>query len=233
MSPRHDPYTVDVVLLAPLNGELTVLLRRAPGPRARAPWTLPWGVPRGRERLATTALRVAREALGAPPAWIEQVGAFADDGRHPGDAPLSVAFVGVTTGRAAAAAGSAPGERGAAAMWARSRSLPPLLPRQRSMVEAAMDAVRTRADRAPIAFRFLPEAFTLSALQEMYELLLGRRLHKASFRRALHAARLVAPTDEWRSEGRGRPAQLFRFAPRKGRAGQRGVRFDLLREQRE
>jgi hypothetical protein len=38
----------------------------------------------------------------------------------------------------------------------------------------------------------------------------------------------VEPTDEWRSEGRGRPAQLFRYAPRKRRGGRRGVRFELL-----
>jgi hypothetical protein len=62
----------------------------------------------------------------------------------------------------------------------------------------------------------------------MYELLLGKRLHKASFRRALQAAWLVEPTDEWRSEGRGRPAQLYRYAPKKRRKGRRGVRFDLL-----
>jgi 8-oxo-dGTP diphosphatase len=74
----------------------------------------------------------------------------------------------------------------------------------------------------------LPATFTLSELQHMYELLLGRRLHKASFRRALAAAALVEPTDEWRSEGRGRPAQLYRFGPKKRRRGRRGVRFDLL-----
>jgi 8-oxo-dGTP diphosphatase len=62
----------------------------------------------------------------------------------------------------------------------------------------------------------------------VYELLLGRRLHKASFRRSLTAAFLVEPTDEWRSEGRGRPAQLYRYAPRKRRGGRGGVRFELL-----
>ena len=56
--------------------------------------------------------------------------------------------------------------------------------------------------------------------------------HKASFRRALQAAFLVEPTEEWRSEGRGRPAQLFRYAPRRRRATRRGVRFDLI-EQRD
>lgn len=70
--------------------------------------------------------------------------------------------------------------------------------------------------------------FTLSELQSIYELLLGRSLHKASFRRALQAASLVEPTDEWRSEGRGRPAQLYRYAPRRKRGGRRSVRFDLI-----
>lgn len=89
-----------------------------------------------------------------------------------------------------------------------------------------MQAIRARLDQSPIAFRLLPPTFTLSQLQEIYELLLGRRLHKASFRRALHASWLVEPTDEWRSEGRGRPAQLFRYAPRRRRGSRRGVRFE-------
>ena len=83
-------------------------------------------------------------------------------------------------------------------------------------------------DHAPIAFHLLPVQFTLTELQQTYELLLGRRLHKASFRRALQAAYLVEPTDEWRSVGRGRPAQFFSFAPRKRRGGRRGVRFDAI-----
>jgi len=83
-------------------------------------------------------------------------------------------------------------------------------------------------DQSPVAFRLLPPTFTLSDLQHMYELLLGKRLHKASFRRALQAAWLVEPTEEWRSEGRGRPAQLFRYAPRKRRPTQRGIRLDML-----
>src|SRR5207237_492051 len=83
--------------------------------------------------------------------------------------------------------------------------LPPLSPRQRAMVETATRTIQSRLDQAPIAFRLLPGTFTLSELQQMYELLLGKRLHKASFRRALQAAWLVEPTDEWRSEGRGRP----------------------------
>ena len=96
------------------------------------------------------------------------------------------------------------------------------------MVDAALIMLRESTERAPVAFKLLGPAFTLSDLQAMYELLLGRRLHKASFRRALQAASLVEATDEWRNEGRGRPAQLFRYAPKPRRGGRGGARFDLL-----
>jgi 8-oxo-dGTP diphosphatase len=212
-------HSVDVVVIAPSKGQLSVLLRRSPG-GGRARWSLPWDVPRERERLGAAALRVARGALGAPPSWLEQVGAFGDGSRHPGDLPLSIAYV--------AAVPESVVEDEGGGEWFPAASLPLIAERQRQMVSAALDAVRARADRVPVAFYLLPEAFTLSALQEIYELLLERPLHKASFRRALQAARLVEPTKEWRSEGRGRPAQLFHYAPHKRRGGQRGVRFDLL-----
>jgi 8-oxo-dGTP diphosphatase len=121
-----------------------------------------------------------------------------------------------------------PAPIGGDAAWFPVDDLPPIAPRHGAIVDAALRAVRARLDQSPIAFRLLPPTFTLSQLQDIYELLLGRRLHKASFRRALHAAWLVEPTDEWRSEGRGRPAQLFRYAPRKRRGARRGVRFEGL-----
>jgi hypothetical protein len=82
-------------------------------------------------------------------------------------------------------------------------------------------------DQAPIAFRLVPPLFALSELQEVYEVLLGRRLHKASFRRALRAATLVEATDQWRRDGRGRPAQLFRYAPSRKRGITRALRFEM------
>jgi 8-oxo-dGTP diphosphatase len=172
------------------------------------------------ESLQGAATKALRE-LGAPRAgWVEQVGAFGEELRHPADAALSVAYAAVFP--------DAFDEPGAAAgVWAPVAKLPPLAPRQRAMVEAAVDTVRQRLDSTPVAFHFLPPEFTLSELQQVYETLLGRPLHKASFRRALHAASLVAPTSEWRSEGRGRPAQLFRYQPRKRRRAERGVRFEL------
>jgi 8-oxo-dGTP diphosphatase len=217
-SNRTGSFTVDTVLITAMRNELAVLLTRSANDRER--WSLPWRFAQAGEALDAVAARTAQDALGEAPSWIEQIGAFGDGRRHPSDTEVSVAFVGL-----------APHETSsprAGFTWFPISDLPPLSPRHRAMAEAASRVMQARLDQAPIAFRLLPATFTLSELQQMYELLLGKRLHKASFRRALQAAWLVEPTDEWRTEGRGRPAQLFRYFPKKKRRLHRGVRFDFL-----
>jgi 8-oxo-dGTP diphosphatase len=218
-SARRATLAVDVVVLSPQREALAVLLVRAPA-GARERWTLPWDAPQPGEGLEDAAARIAQSVLGVAPAFFEQVGALADGKRHPGDADVSVGIVALFP----AGAGSATAD----AEWFALSALPAIAPRHRSVVDRAAAVARQRVDQSPLAFRLLPPTFTLSELQSVYELLLGRRLHKASFRRALQASYLVDPTDEWRSEGRGRPAQLFRYAPKKRRGIRRGVRFDLF-----
>jgi 8-oxo-dGTP diphosphatase len=218
---RRMSLAVDVVVLSPRGGALALLLVRTPaGTRER--WSLPWDAPSPGEGLEDAAARIVRGLLGAPPALVEQVGTLSDGRRHPGSVDVSVGIVALSPLDAGAPT--------ADAEWFPLGMLPALAPRHRAIVERASSMIRQRVDQSPLAFRLLPPTFTLSDLQGVYELLLGRPLHKASFRRALQASYLVEPTDEWRSEGRGRPAQLFRFAPKKRRGARRGVRFDLFSE---
>ena len=208
--------TVDVVLFTPQAGELAVLVVPAETgrPRSRERWVLPSSTPGADDSLDDTAARVAREALGAAPSSLDQ--AMATGGRS----DVTVTYFGL-----APSGGLAPKRQ---ATWVSTSELANLPARQTAEIDAALSAMRARVDQQPIAFKLLPSTFTLSELQSVYELLLGRRLHKASFRRSLHASSLVEATDEWRSEGRGRPAQLFRYAPPRRRRQRRGIRFDLL-----
>jgi 8-oxo-dGTP diphosphatase len=204
--------SVDVVLVAYRDRKLHV--HAEPLKKLRGV-SLPWGVQAKGESLDAVATRIASGALGFAPRWIEQVGAFADGSTHPGGSTHSVCYTGVVPWTESV-------------FWRDIQSLSAFSERQRRMVTATLAAIRSRLEQAPIAFSLLERDFTLSDLQQTYETILGRRLHKASFRRALQAAFLVEPTGEWRSEGRGRPAQLYRYAPRKRKNVRRGVRLDLL-----
>ncbi|MFI5233078.1 MAG: hypothetical protein ACHQSE_11285 [Gemmatimonadales bacterium] len=215
--------SVDVVLCTPHGRQFGVLFVRDAGmrgrDRGRDRWRLPSAPAGTGATLDATAAHLALQASGARAGWMAQAGAFAST-RRGTSATITVVY--------AAVAPPAPHAPPAGSRWFPSATLPPLDAAQKTIVRAALAQLRDRLDRAPVAFKLLPPTFTLGELQAIYEVLLGRRLHKASFRRALTAAFLVAPTDEWRSEGRGRPAQLFRYAPRKRRGGRGGVRFELL-----
>jgi 8-oxo-dGTP diphosphatase len=206
---------VTTVCCAVAEGALAVLVRE--GSRANARAALPYSS-LGAEPPAQAASHLVREGTGRGPAWITQ-SATLTDGAHPSGAELLLSYVAVVPLGTPAQDGHA---------WRRVSELPTITAREAAAVEAAVGTLRDRMDLVPVAFRLLPDRFTLTELQHVYELLLGRRLHKASFRRALAGASLVEGLDDWRSEGRGRPAQLHRYAPRRRRGVKRPVRFELL-----
>jgi 8-oxo-dGTP diphosphatase len=220
-APRGVTLSVDVVLLTPRGNELAVLLAHGTArTRARERATLPADALHNDETLDEAAARVARTALGIAPSFLDQAGARGGTKRVIDASQVSITYFGLVPDGA--------GETRSGFDWLSLSELPAVSARQRESIELAVAAMRAQVDQRPIAFRLLPAAFTLSELQAVYELLLGRRLHKASFRRSLHASALVEATDAWRSEGRGRPAQLFRYAPPRRRRQRRGIRFDLL-----
>ena len=70
---------------------------------------------------------------------------------------------------------------------------------------------RTAAGYTSVAVALLPEEFTLTELQNTYELILGRVLDKRNFRKKLLSTGLLEGLEKQRRDGAHRPAQLFRF----------------------
>ena len=93
------------------------------------------------------------------------------------------------------------GENLGCALWADHRRI----------AATALTRVRGKLAYRPLVFELLPELFTLTELQKTVEALSGGLLHKQNFRRMVESAGLVESTEKSRSEGRGRPARLYRF----------------------
>ncbi len=196
---------VALVCLSLVEGALAVLLPAAGAARGGSWPTAPLPMGAAPDDIVDA---LAKRVLQRAAAWRGQVGAFVEE------AALVIVYAAVLPAGTAAPTGY---------QW---QSIP--RGGGNAIVRACVAHLRDRLDREPVAFRLLSPLFTLSELQQVYELLLERRLHKASFRRTLLAAHVVEPTDAWRSEGRGRPAQLFRYSPRRRRGVLRAVRFELL-----
>ncbi len=144
---RKATLAVDVVVLSPRHDALAVLLVRAPA-GARERWSLPWDGPHPDEALEDAAARISASALGATPAYFEQVGSFADTRRHPGDVDVSIGIAALIPADAEAVLEDAE--------WFPLDALPPIAPRHRLVVDRAAAVVRQRVDQSPLAFRLLP-----------------------------------------------------------------------------
>ena len=62
----------------------------------------------------------------------------------------------------------------------------------------------------------MPSRFTLTELQQVYEIILDTELLKANFRRKI--ADMVVETNEYTKDAGHRPSKLFRFNPDWGNA---------------
>jgi 8-oxo-dGTP diphosphatase len=71
-----------------------------------------------------------------------------------------------------------------------------------------------------VGFQLLPEKFTLTELQAVYEAILGKKLDKRNFRRKISVLKILKPLTEYRRGGQ-RPAQLYRFV---------AARFEKLKD---
>jgi len=94
----------------------------------------------------------------------------------------------------------------------------PMASDHRRILATALSRLRGKIKYRPVAFDLMPELFTLSQLQQVVEGIVGYRLHKQNFRRALDRTGFVEGTGKKESQTGGRPAELFRYR-RKAQTG--------------
>ncbi|SHH47440.1 NUDIX hydrolase [Pollutimonas bauzanensis] len=94
----------------------------------------------------------------------------------------------------------------------------PMLHDHRRILATAMARLRAKIRYRPVVFELMPPEFTLLQLQQAFEAVAGRSLHKQNFRRFIEQQALVEETGRMTQGTAGRPAKLFQF------------RGDVLRE---
>lgn len=78
------------------------------------------------------------------------------------------------------------------------------------VINLALERMGNKVEYTPIAFNLLPEEFTLSELQKVYETLLGKPLYKANFRKKIKP--MVVETDRMCRNGAYRPGKYYKYA---------------------
>ena len=75
----------------------------------------------------------------------------------------------------------------------------------------AIERLKNKVEYTTIAFNLMPPKFTLTKLQQVYEILLDKPLLKANFRRKI--ADMVIETEEYEENAGHRPSKLYKFNP--------------------
>lgn len=76
------------------------------------------------------------------------------------------------------------------------------------IIAFAIERLRGKIDYTDIALNLVPDRFTLASLQQVYEIILDKKLLVANFRRKM--AGLVEETEEYAENGGHRPSKLYK-----------------------
>jgi 8-oxo-dGTP diphosphatase len=203
--------TVDIVIFTIEQGALKVLLvKRGIEPFA-GQYAIPGGFVLENESLDQAAMRELREETGVAEVYLEQLYSFGDPRRDPRGRVVTVAYYAlISADHSQLRAGS----DAAAAAWFAVDAVPDLAFDHAKILAYAVERLRNKLEYTTVGFQLLPERFSLSELQEVYEAILGKKLDKRNFRRKLALLKILKPTSEYRRDGR-KPARLYRFVAAK------------------
>lgn len=211
--------SVDLAIFSVNEESLRVLIVQRPN-TTDEPFAGRWALPGGfvdvhaDADLQSCAQRKLKEKAGVSAPYLEQVGSWGGAARDPRGwsathlylALLPDAEIALTPG------GNAPDVRWSTITGTRIKER--LAFDHAELLEAAVLRLRNKVEYTSLPAFLMPHEFTLTELQRVYEIVLGRPLEKKAFRTRMLATDLLEEVPRMK-EGRTRPAQLFRLRHRR------------------
>jgi 8-oxo-dGTP diphosphatase len=198
---------VDLVIFTVREGALQVLLIERGITPFKGQWALPGGFVLERETLEDAARRELEEETGLRDVYLEQLYTFGDPDRDPRGRTVAVAYCALTPPAPLRASTDA-----ANAAWHPAARPPKLAFDHAKILRMGLDRLRAKLGYSTVGFELLPEQFTLTELQALYEAILERPLDKRNFRKKILSLGLLKSGGQKRSAGAHRPARLYSFA---------------------
>ena len=211
---------VDCIIFGFYQGELNLLLLKRNFEPAKGEWSLMGGFLEKEESIDQAAKRVLFELTGLDNVYMDQVGIFGEINRDPGERVLSAAFYALMN------IDDYDSELAKIhnAHWVKVNELPPLIFDHPKMVNKALDILQRKAATEPIGVKLLPNLFTLTQLQALYEAIYVETLDKRNFRKRVAEMDFIEKTDEIDKSGSRRGAFLYKF---NGKAYRKDPKFKL------
>ena len=207
-------FSIDCVIFGFDGGELKILLIERNQEPFKDWWALPGYLVKQDEGISDAAERILYELTGLRGIFMEQFYTFGDVDRHPQGRVITVAYYAML--RLNGPKELKPVTNFAKkAFWHPVSQLPQLAFDHSKIFEKGFEKIRRKITYQPIAFELLPEKFTLTQLQHLYEVILNKKLDKRNFRKKMLNYNILKELDEKQKGVSYRAAKYYKFDRRK------------------
>ena len=172
----HPAVTADCVIFGFDGLNLKVLLIQRGIEPFKGRWAFPGGFMQMDETIEKCARRELQEETGLVVNTVEQFHIFSDVNRDPRERVLTVAHYALV--RLADVEG---GDDAARAQWFAQDEIPSLAFDHDRILRMALSTLKERICFEPIGFELLPEVFTMTELQNLYEAILEVKFDRRNF----------------------------------------------------
>lgn len=198
---------VDNIIFGLDGSDLKVLLIERGRDPFMGSWALPGGFVGMDEGLEDAARRELFEETGVRDIFMEQLFTFGELGRDPRGRVISVAYFALVNLKDHPVQGGSDAKH---AEWFPVNKLPTLAFDHAHIMQVAVERLRSKVKYQPIGFELLPEKFTLTQLQDLYEQILAKPLNKRNFRTKIIKMGFLKE-NELQKDVAHRPAMLYSF----------------------
>jgi 8-oxo-dGTP diphosphatase len=203
--------TVDVLFFTVREGKLQVLLvKRAAWPY-KGYWALPGGFVNMKEDLGVAAAREIYEECGVKDLYLEQLYTFGDPKRDPRTRVITVAYYALAP---FTEINSIQKEEVKEAEYFPIDELPKMAFDHKNIIEVGFKRLRDKIRYSNVVFGLLPRDFSLSEVQNIYEIIYGHVIDKRNFRKWILSSGLLESTGKKMAGQAHRPALLYKFSKR-------------------
>ena len=199
--------SVDVIIFGFEQNKLKILIGRRQMDPGRGEWSLYGGFVRADESLDDAADRTLRELTGLRNVYMRQVGAFGNLDRDPGERVVSVAYYALINVKDY----DEKLRKKHGVEWVNIEEIPQMYSDHNIMVARARKLMQQKMKTVPVGFELLPDLFTLTQLQRLYEAVYGHEIDKHNFRKRLKEMDFIEKTDLIDKVTSKRGAALYRF----------------------
>lgn len=213
--PKFDSvFSIDCVIFGFDDGELKILLIQRNEEPFKDWWALPGHIVEKDQSIDLAAERILYELTGLKDIFMEQFHTFGDVNRHPQGRVITVAYYAMI--RLNGVKELKPVSNYASkAMWIPVNNLPKLAFDHEKIFSRGFEKIRNKISYQPIAFELLPEKFTLTQLQQLYEVVLNKKLDKRNFRKKMLNYGILKALNEKQKGVSYRAAKLYKFDKRR------------------